>query len=74
MNKKFEVVSKNLKSDVLNSELISVKDLAAALGRSENSIRYHIRMGRITPTLKFGRCMSFDLQQVIKQLKRGVSN
>lgn len=55
-------------------KLLSVRELAIALGKSENSIRYHIRMGRIKPTLKFGRNMSFDYDQVIKQLKRGVSN
>lgn len=53
--------------------LISLKELASELGRSENSIRYHLRMGRITPKIKLGRSMSFDLDDVLKQLQRGVN-
>ena len=51
---------------------LSLKKLAAFLGKSESSIRYHIRVGRIVPTLKYGRAMSFDTDEVIKQLQRGI--
>lgn len=54
--------------------LVSLKELARMLGKSENSIRYHVRMGRIKPTLKFGRAMSFNPDEVMKQLKRPVNN
>lgn len=57
----------------MSLNLVSLKELAKILGKSENSIRYHIKMGRIRPTLRYGRVMSFDPEEVIKQLKRGVS-
>ena len=52
-------------------KLVDLKTLSKLLGRSENSVRYHVRMGRIVPTLRFGRSMSFDFDEVIRQLKRG---
>jgi predicted site-specific integrase-resolvase len=57
-----------------NQKLIQVKELSQILGRSENSIRYHMRMGRIKPTAKFGRSYSFDPEEVMKQLKRELKN
>ena len=54
------------------SKFISLKELAIKLGKSESSIRYHIRMGRIKPEIKLGRSMLFDLDKVISQLKRRI--
>ena len=51
---------------------VSLKELSRLLGKSENSIRYHVRMGRIRPSVRYGRVMAFDYVEVIKQLKRGV--
>lgn len=56
----------------MNINLVSLKELAKLLGKSENSIRYHVKMGRIKPTIRYGRVMSFDPEEVIKQLKRSV--
>ena len=52
--------------------LVGIKELAIILGKSENSIRYHIKMGRIKPTLRFGRSMSFDPNEVVKQLQKAI--
>ncbi len=53
-------------------KLVTLKELARLLGKSENSIRYHVRMGRIVPTLKLGRSMSFDPEEVLNQLKQRI--
>lgn len=55
-------------------KIVSLKQLAQILGKSENSLRYHVRLGRIKPAFKFGRTMSFDLDDVFRQLKRGIRN
>jgi hypothetical protein len=52
--------------------LVEFKELSQILGRSENSLRYHFRMGRFTATAKFGRSYSFDPDEVLKQLQRGI--
>ncbi len=51
---------------------VPLKELCIILGKSENSLRYHLRKGRIKPTLKLGRHMLFDPEQVLRQLQRGV--
>ena len=56
----------------MNVNLVTIKELSKILGKSENSIRYHIRMGRIKPKLKFGRSMSFEVEDVLRQLQRGI--
>lgn len=56
----------------LNLNIVSLKELSKLLGKSEASIRYHIRMGRITPTLLYGRVMAFDPDGVLRQLQRGI--
>lgn len=56
----------------MNQKLISLKELAKLLGKSESSLRYHQKMGRITAIAKFGRCYSFDPEQVLKQLSKGI--
>ncbi len=53
-------------------KLLSLKELSCALGKSEESIRYHIRRGRIAPTGRLGRVYVFNLESVLKQLQRGV--
>ncbi len=53
-------------------KLVSLKALSQLLGKSENSLRYHLKMGRIKPAVKFGRSYSFDPAEVLKQLKRGI--
>lgn len=55
-----------------SAKLVSLRSLASLLGKSESSLRYHLRMGRITPAAKFGRTYSFDPEDVLRQLKRGV--
>lgn len=55
-----------------NRRLLNIGELSLLLGRSENSLRYHIRMGRIKPTAKFGRCYSFDPDDVLKQLQKNL--
>ncbi len=57
---------------VEKQKLISLKELSVVLGKSENSIRYHIRMGRIRPAARFGRVYGFDPDEVLRQLKRDV--
>lgn len=54
------------------SKLVTIKELSIILGKSESSLRYHIKMGRIKPTIKLGRSMSFDPGEVLKQLQRGI--
>lgn len=54
------------------AKLLTLKDLSTALGKSENSIRYHLKMGRIKPTVRFGRVYGFNLEQVMLQLKKAV--
>ena len=58
--------------DYNQMNLVSLKDLAQILGKSENSLRYHLRMGRFSPTVRYGRVMSFNPNKVIEQLQRGV--
>lgn len=53
-----------------NPNLVSLKELSVILGKSESSIRYHIRMGRIVPTIKLGKNYSFDANEVIQRLKQ----
>lgn len=53
----------------MSTKLVTLKELAKVLGKSENSIRYHIKMGRIRPKLRFGRVMSFEVDEVIRQLR-----
>lgn len=57
----------------ISLNLVSLKQLSVILGRSESSLRYHLRMGRINPTVKFGRVYSFDPEEVLKQLQRGLN-
>lgn len=51
-------------------KLVSLKELSVILGKSESSIRYHIRMGRIVPTIKLGKNYSFDANEVVQRLKQ----
>lgn len=51
---------------------ISIKELSEKLGVSESSLRYHLRMGRIKPSLKLGVRMLFDPQEVIRQLQKDI--
>jgi predicted DNA-binding transcriptional regulator AlpA len=53
-------------------KLVNLKELSRIVGRSESSLRYHIRKGRIQPSAKFGRSPSFDSEEVMRQLKRGL--
>jgi len=62
----------NSENSTRPQQLVSLAELAQTLGRSENSIRYHLRMGRIKPTVKLGRCYCFNLDQVMKDLQRGL--
>jgi hypothetical protein len=62
--------SKNGENSSALKELVSIKELARALGRSENSVRYHIRMGRIKPAIRLGRTYSFNVDDVIGQLQK----
>jgi hypothetical protein len=55
-----------------NQKLIGLNELAKILGKSSSAIRYHMRMGRIKPTAKFGRTCSFDTDEVLRQLKREI--
>ncbi|WP_413578219.1 helix-turn-helix domain-containing protein [Bdellovibrio sp. HCB290] len=55
------------------SKFITIAELSKLLGKSENSLRYHLKQGRIKPTIKLGRSMLFDPEQVIKQLQRSIS-
>ncbi len=52
--------------------LVGFKELSQILGRSENSLRYHFRMGRFIAAARFGRSYSFDPNEVLKQLQRGI--
>jgi predicted site-specific integrase-resolvase len=54
------------------SKYLSLKELGLLLGLSENSLRYHLRMGRIKPSLKLGTRMLFDVDEVICQLQRDI--
>lgn len=56
----------------LSKKYLTTKELASELGKSENSIRYHIKVGRIKPSIKFGSTLGFELNDVIKQLKRDI--
>lgn len=56
----------------MDKRLLSLKELSQILGRSENSIRYHIKMGRIQPTVRLGRTYSFDPDDVMRQLQKGL--
>lgn len=56
----------------MKQKLVSLKELSILLGRSEHSLRFHIRKGRITPAAKFGRSYSFDPDEVLRQLQKGV--
>lgn len=51
-------------------KLLTLKELAKVLGRSESSVRYHVRKGRIQPTFRLGRSMSFAEEEVLKSLKK----
>jgi DNA-binding transcriptional MerR regulator len=64
------LTSKNSENSRTPKKYVSIKELSAILGRSENSLRYHYRMGRIKPTIRFGRTYSFNLDEVIEQLKK----
>jgi len=55
---------------ISNMKLVSLQELAAILGKSESSIRYHMRCGRIVPKLKLGKTYSFDAQEVVKRLQK----
>lgn len=57
-----------------SKEFISLKELSIKLGKSESSIRYHIRRGRIKPAFKLGRSYSFDLENVMKQLQQSIKH
>lgn len=57
---------------ISGKKLVSLKELSHVLGRSENALRYHVRMGRIRPSAKFGRVYSFDPEQVMKDLQRDI--
>lgn len=57
---------------IKDQKIISIKELAVILGKTESSIRYHIRMGRIKPTVRFGRSYGFDPEQVVKDLQKGL--
>lgn len=59
---------------VSTKKLVSLKELSCLLGRSENALRYHMRMGRIKPAIKLGRVYSFDPEQVMKELQRSIRN
>lgn len=48
--------------------LVSIRQLSEIIGVSVHAIRYHIRMGRITP-IRIGRRMVFDADDVIQSLK-----
>ena len=50
--------------------LVSLNELATFLGKSPSAIRYHMRMGRIIPTIKLGKTYSFDPDEVLKRLKQ----
>lgn len=52
-------------------KLVSFKQLSLILGKSESSLRYHMRMGRITPCSGLGRCKVFDVEEVLREIKRG---
>lgn len=54
-------------------KFVNVKELSQILGKSENSIRYYIKMGYIKPTTRYGRVMSFDPNEVINRAKRFVA-
>lgn len=54
-----------------DAKLVTLKELSQILGKSEASIRYHYRMGRILPSARFGRVYSFNPAEVMKQLQRG---
>jgi predicted HTH domain antitoxin len=74
-NKKNNTKFQNeLAVELLQSTLISLKQLSKFLGKSENSIRFHIKMGRIKPSGKLGRCYLFNPKDVLAQLKRDVKS
>lgn len=54
----------------MTSNFLTTRQLAQELGRSENSIRFHIKKGRIKPTLKLGRIRLFTMEDVLRQLKK----
>jgi len=54
--------------------LVSLKELAKILGKTESSLRYHLAMGRIKPSAKFGKRMSFNPEEVLKQLRREINS
>lgn len=56
----------------VSSKLITFKELSIFLGRSEDSLRYHFKKGRFTASAKFGRSYAFVLDDVLKQLQRGI--
>jgi predicted DNA-binding transcriptional regulator AlpA len=53
-----------------NHKLISFKELSQIIGCSENSVRYHYRMGRFKAAAKLGKRVLFDANEVLAQLKR----
>lgn len=56
--------------DSLAPKLVSLKELSIILGKSESSVRYHMRMGRIVPTIKLGKNYIFNPVEVIQRLKQ----
>jgi len=48
---------------------VDTKRLALILCMTVDAVRYHIKMGRITPTVRLGRKMLFDPEAVLAQLK-----
>jgi hypothetical protein len=74
-NKKNNAKFQNeLTVDLTKLNLISLKQLCKFLGKSENSVRFHIKMGRIKPSGKLGRCYLFNPKDVLVQLKRDVKS
>ena len=55
--------------DSLESRWVDTKKLAVILCMTVDAIRYHIKMGRIVPTVRLGRKMLFDPEAVLAQLK-----
>lgn len=54
------------------NKYMSMKELSEMLGLTENSLRYHFRMGRIRPSLKVGSRLLFDPADVVRQLQRDI--
>lgn len=54
----------------MKTKLVSLRELSQILGKSESSIRYHVRMKRILPHGKLGRNYCFDINEVMKQIRK----